>query len=275
LDDFIEVVALLPWWAGVALAVLSYGVLHWYANIPVPVASTPSQMGGIAFNVVFKGFAFAGQYIAPILCLAGALFSWIGRARRRALVAGVAESDSAHVLHGMTWQEFEMLVAEAFRLEGYTVTERTQGGADGGVDLVLRKAGEKTLVQCKHWRVQKVGVTILRELYGVMAAHGAAGGIVVTAGQFTDDALAFAKGRKLRLISGENLFALIRRAQRSVPTAPSQPITNEPSLASADPACPKCGSAMARRTAKRGSHAGKQFWGCLAFPKCTGIREVG
>ncbi len=39
------------------------------------------------------------------------------------------------VLNGMSWREFEMLVGEAFRLGGYTVSETGGGGADGGVDL--------------------------------------------------------------------------------------------------------------------------------------------
>jgi len=33
------------------------------------------------------------------------------------------------------------------------------------------------------------------------------------------------------------------------------------------PHCPKCGSKMVLRTAKRGT-VGKQFWGCILFPKC-------
>jgi len=32
--------------------------------------------------------------------------------------------------------------------------------------------------------------------------------------------------------------------------------------------CPACGSRMVLRTAKRGPAAGKQFWGCSAYPKC-------
>jgi restriction system protein len=47
------------------------------------------------------------------------------------------QSDSADALNGMTWQQFEQLVGEAFRLQGYTVAEIGGGGADGGVDLVL------------------------------------------------------------------------------------------------------------------------------------------
>jgi len=35
--------------------------------------------------------------------------------------------------------------------------------------------------------------------------------------------------------------------------------------------CPKCGSAMVLRTAKRGSRAGNTFWGCSSFPKCRQV----
>ena len=35
--------------------------------------------------------------------------------------------------------------------------------------------------------------------------------------------------------------------------------------------CPKCGGEMVRRVSKRGENAGKEFWGCGAFPKCRGV----
>ncbi len=38
--------------------------------------------------------------------------------------------------------------------------------------------------------------------------------------------------------------------------------------------CPKCGSTMVLRTAKQGANAGKQFWGCSAFPKCRVMKNV-
>lgn len=37
------------------------------------------------------------------------------------------------------------------------------------------------------------------------------------------------------------------------------------------PSCPKCGGLMVHRTAKSGSFAGKDFWGCKDFPKCRGV----
>jgi len=40
------------------------------------------------------------------------------------------------------------------------------------------------------------------------------------------------------------------------------------------PPCPKCGKLMVLRTAKTGSNAGNQFWGCSAYPDCKGVVEV-
>ncbi len=39
----------------------------------------------------------------------------------------------------------------------------------------------------------------------------------------------------------------------------------------AAPTCPKCGSPMALRTARRGANAGQQFWGCTNYPSCRTI----
>jgi restriction system protein len=36
--------------------------------------------------------------------------------------------------------------------------------------------------------------------------------------------------------------------------------------------CPRCGSSMVVRTARRGNNAGNQFWGCSAFPACRVVQ---
>jgi len=38
--------------------------------------------------------------------------------------------------------------------------------------------------------------------------------------------------------------------------------------------CPKCGSSMVLRTAKKGANAGNQFWGCSEYPKCRMVKKV-
>jgi len=37
--------------------------------------------------------------------------------------------------------------------------------------------------------------------------------------------------------------------------------------------CPRCRSGMVLRTARKGAHAGRQFWGCSKFPMCKGTRD--
>ncbi len=51
--------------------------------------------------------------------------------------------------------------------------------------------------------------------------------------------------------------------------APERPVPG-PSA----PVCPKCASAMVKRQAAKGPHAGKFFWACSAFPKCRQVIEI-
>jgi restriction system protein len=278
-EDFLDLVAMLPWWAGVALAIISYVVLHQLAAAPKPTAVQPGQLGGMVTGMMIAGFASIAQYLLPFLCLLGALTSFLRRRKREGLVTDVASAKSADALHGMSWREFEMLVGEAFRLQGYAVTELGGAGADGGVDLVLRKGKEKFLVQCKQWKASKVTVQIVRELYGVMAAQGADGGFVITAGSFTADAKAFADGRNVQLVDGPQLFDLLRqgkagaraRAANTAALSPAPPPSPLPASEAA-PSCPLCESAMVRRMARKGVNAGSSFWGCPKFPVCRGTR---
>ena len=39
--------------------------------------------------------------------------------------------------------------------------------------------------------------------------------------------------------------------------------------------CPKCGGTLVIRTAKKGDHANKTFWGCSTFPKCRYNESIG
>jgi restriction system protein len=277
IEDVIDVIAMLPWWAGVAIAVVGYLVLHRLATPAVISAVQPGQMGNLVAQSMVAAFAYAGQYLVPLVGLIGAAISFFRRKQRVALVADVAQARSADALDGMSWREFELLVGEAFRLQSYRVTETGGGGPDGGIDLVLTKGTEKFLVQCKQWKAYKVSVDVVRELYGVMAAKGAAGGFVVTSGRFTDDARKFAAGRNVHLVDGPKLFAMIKQAKQSLATT-AQPIKSKPQMATpravAATSCPLCGSGIVKRTARNGSNAGNEFWGCSTFPKCRGVRPL-
>jgi restriction system protein len=268
-EDLIEIAAALPWWLSLSLAAVSYGVLHHYAGIPLPAVTDPKQFGSMITSQMIKTFVTFGQYLVPLAFGIGAAVSLIKRKKRANLFQSVAKQSGKSALNGITWREFEMLVGEWFRRQGYAVTE-TGGVADGGVDLILTKAGETYLVQCKQWKAYKVGVTIVRELLGVMAARGAAGGYLVTSGVFTDEARRFAEESNIALIDGEKLAHLISETRAAQPTPPQSRPTPAPQLP-ASPACPKCGSTMVLRHATKGAHAGSAFWGCSRFPGCRGI----
>ena len=300
LEDLVSVFALLPWWLCLALGALSYFVLHGQAVQPGPLSLTPDQVPRAMFGSMFKAAAMVGQFLVPLACVMAAGVSAAGRRRRRALVAGVANASqnrAPDALHDMSWREFEHLVGEGFRLQGYQVLETGGGGPDGGVDLVLSRRGEKYLVQCKQWKAFKVGVEIVRELYGVMAARGVAGGFVVTSGSFTAEATAFAAGRNVQLVDGTTLFGMLQQARAAnmpvssappaqrkpatpfvsapvgVATTPRPTATAAPAMLTA-PSCPVCAAAMVGRTARKGDNAGKAFWGCSGYPVCKGTRAA-
>ena len=269
-EDLIAITSKLPWWVGVVLAIVAYALLHNMAASEVAAATQPGQLGQLVTQTLFKTLVSVGQYLLPFAFLVGAAMSAFGRYKRRALHEQAAASPDRGALNDMTWQQFEALVGEAFRRKDYAVTETGGGGADGGIDLTLKKEGETFLVQCKQWKAYKVSVTTVRELYGVMAAEGATGGFVVTSGVFTDEARAFAEGRNIELMDGSALHALIRGVGVPAKAASASPAaTPAGSLA-----CPVCQSAMVRRTAKRGANSGNAFWGCSQYPGCKGIRAI-
>ena len=277
-EDLLDMVAMMPWWIGITIAVVGYFVLHKLAT-PSPVVSIqPGQLGSLMSKSIIAGMATAGQYVVPLIGVFGALMSVIRRKQRSELIANVAQSKSANALDGMSWRDFEKLVGEAFRLQGYRIKETGGAGADGGIDLVLTKGDEISLVQCKQGKAYKVSVNVVRELYGVMAAKGATGGFVVTSGRFTDDAKAFAEGRNVQLVDGPRLFEMIKRAKQSLTDTAQQPPgkpTMAQSKAAIEPMCPQCGSSMVKRTARKGGNAGGEFWGCSKFPTCKGVRQLG
>lgn len=289
-EDFIEILGRMPWWVGIGVAVVGYLVLGSIAGSPLPGSQGGGPTAGLVTHALVRTFAMVGQFIVPVVGVIGAGVSIWRRKERRALVEAASHNQHSSAVDGISWREFEMLVGEGFRLQGYQVVETGGGGADGGVDLVLSRPGqngsETFLVQCKQWRAQRVGVDVVRELYGIMAARGAAGGFVVTSGRFTDEAIKFAEGRNVRLIDGAKLRGLIQRPRAASPsangsaTARPGPFAEKPSPApsppkvDAAPSCPVCAKSMILRTAKRGANAGSAFWGCTSYPSCRGTRNA-
>ena len=266
-DDLIEVISKFPWWVGVILAIVTYLVLHSFATMGIVVTADAKNIGAVVSTNIFRTLAIIGQYLLPGALLIGAATSVLGRHKRNALHENVAIAGVRGALEKMSWREFEMLVGEFFRRRGFSVNETGGGGADGGVDLVASRGADRYLIQCKQWKARQVGVEVIRELYGVMAARGAAGGYVVTSGVFTDEAQRFAEGREIKLIAGDQLVEMISTVRPAV-------AENNSVTADKAPSCPQCGSLMVLRTARKGANRGNSFWGCPKYPDCRGTRPA-
>ena len=65
--------------------------------------------------------------------------------------------------------------------------------------------------------------------------------------------------------------AEVQAAEKVASAEVKVPVSEQP----AAPACPACNSAMVKRQARKGPHAGKWFWACSGFPKCRKILAVG
>ncbi len=184
---------------------------------------------------------------------------------------------TAEWLRSLNWREFEDLIGRAYRLQGYEVLT-TAHGADGGIDLILTRGSERIFVQCKHWRSQQVGVKVVRELYGLVAAHGATWGVVTTSGGYSVEAEEFARTTRITLLDGRAVAQLLVLGRDAGP-AEGPPVTQvspvpEPANLHLDPSCPICSAPMTMRTARRGPTAGSRFWGCTRFPGCKGVRPA-
>ncbi|MBB4725970.1 restriction endonuclease [Xanthomonas euvesicatoria] len=266
-----EALAALPWPLGLVAGIVGYlgvryGIGWWF-----------SHHGGM----LSQGFAQqSSRAFAPLawmllgICWLAALCSYLGsRSRQRFL-------DTRTTLESLAaggWRQFERLVGEAFRRQGYSVEETGLGGADGGIDLMLRKDGRRTLVQCKQWKRRQVGVSVVREMYGLLAHHQAHAVKIACIGTYTKDAERFAEGKPIELIGGKQLLNMIQVVQQQATAQPMAISARiEPVFASPDsstsanlvnPGCPRCGSALVQMTNRR---TGQNFLGCIQFPKCRG-----
>ncbi len=259
----------MPWYVNFILAIMAYYLIPelFEQDTPPPppvqkdhavidVSPALEPLVGVLSEIARHGLAVL---FAVLFVIAG-FASKYRSSQKKKLLDG---QNSIKSIRALSSREFEFLVSEAFRRQGHFVIDNVPG-PDGGVDLVLERGDQKTLVQCKNWRARSVGVVVVRELRGVMAAQSVNRGIVVCSGTFSGEAKSFAKQSGVELIDGSELAKLIGHMQlKQMMQTTSQQNT-----------CPKCGGEMTTRTARKGKHVGQQFLGCKRYPKCGGTREL-
>jgi restriction system protein len=247
----------------------------WLVLVITVVAMLVVLFVGVAFDSLTgrPNFLLVGLTAIGALIFTGGLF-WLASRDRLVRRRLLSQASTADELWALMPHDMADVATELFRLEGYVVTENKRPDlADGGVDFEIFKQGKTWLVQVKHWR-QEVGVREARELWGLVASEGSAGGVLIGTWGFTKAAREFAEGKDLRLIDGAE-FMRLRSELAGMPMGGS---AEKDPLVSAGfatyvgalhrPACPKCQKPMVLVTMLRDTAINKQFWGCSDYPNC-------
>jgi hypothetical protein len=150
-------------------------------------------------------------------------------------------------------REFEWLVGEVFRRDGWKVDEvGSHGSPDGNVDLRMTRGKQRAIVQCKRWQSWHVGVDEIRKFAGTVMGEGRAttSGYFVTLSDFTPQAMQ--EGRRLGfvLIGGVELYKRAEKLRRREP-------------------CPICTSPMVLDRSVHG------WWFRCTTAGCNGKRDLG
>jgi len=249
-DDLMSLLVSLPWWFSVVIAFLSMIFIRFF----IPYIGK----GSVFVTELTQSIALNYWWVGVIFFIP-AIISFIGSEKRVKLLESQKGLAS---IKNLSWRQFECLVGEAFKRNGFSVTETGGGGADGGIDLSIQKGGNQYLIQCKHWKIHRVGVKDIREFLGVISDAKVDGGYFVTSGSYTQESIEFAQKNEITLFNGDDLWNLIKDVQtQSAPSGLTETKT---------PVCPLCQTPMIIRTAKKGNNAGRKFWGCAHYPKCVG-----
>jgi hypothetical protein len=189
---------------------------------------------------------------------------------------GVPSDPEREWLRKLNWGLFETLVESAFTRDGFEVSPVPQR-VSGRADMLLQRHEEKYLVQCKHWKAWQVGTPAIAELLELMDEAGCSGGLLITAGKFSPEAVELAQRSGLLLLDGDDVL-------RMASGAPVLPLADETTsqwalpkgwTAYGAPTCPLCEEPMLYKRVRAGEQAGMRFWGCRHYPECRAIREVG
>jgi restriction system protein len=215
--SIIDLLFLFPWWLNAILSPVSY--VFFAHHLPAMAFETVIAKG------IASGFSSLSGYIAGAIALI-AFIQFFKFIHRKSLIPRIANPSFLNFLFkskneipldklkGISWREFETLVSEIYKKLGYQTFE-TPDGADGGIDIILLKDNEKIVVQCKHWKNQKIGVKTVRELFGVMISENADKAIIICSGSYTSDAYSFVTDKPIQLIEGQTLLAMINTVSNS------------------------------------------------------------
>ncbi len=148
--------------------------------------------------------------VAPFVALPFILIAlYVGYRQLRTVAPGDVD-DRLQRLRELSWEQFSTILCNAYRRDGFSVEPVNQSA----YDFTLTKQGRVTLLQCRRWKVNQLGVGPLEELARAVAGADAHNGICVTTGSLSPQARAFIEGKPLSLVTGHELALRVGKLQK-------------------------------------------------------------
>ncbi len=119
----------------------------------------------------------------------------------------------------LSGRAFEIEPAMLFERQGYKV-ELTPAPGDKGIDIILRRPGNTTLVQCKQTS-KPVGPAVARELYGALVASEAQEAVLASISGVTAGVRDFVAGKPIRIMRLSDIIAMHQALDSSRQQQPS------------------------------------------------------
>jgi hypothetical protein len=125
----------------------------------------------------------------------------------------------ADALARLSWHDFEHLLAEHYREQGWLVEYHAPAASlktlGSSLDLRLHRGNETVIVQCKHWDAEEVQLQEVNELLSTMLNGAATRGVLVTRGRFSADARALPRRQpRLQLVDADVLRVMLKLPDR-------------------------------------------------------------
>lgn len=167
----------------------------------------------------FNGFVAPGFSNAPSASPAYSLSSDADKKiRNRVLLERILANPAA--MDQLSWLDFEVFISDLLIVLGFTATH-TSKTKDGGKDVVVLLQtifGDFTFyVECKHKvSKRKVGVAIVRAVYGTVVRDVVAAGVVITNSYFSPAAVEYQRpvSERIKLVNRDKLFEWISLINR-------------------------------------------------------------
>lgn len=203
-------------------------------------------------------------WAAGMLCLIAALGAVVAHRWR----TNVLSHDNLQSIRRLSQKDFNHLVEEGFRHQGYLVQSSERFSSRAGIDLILRKSEKHILVLCRRDPEPRRQMAAVQELHTATATLQGGSGLLITCESVAPEVKVFAADQGIAVIEGSALLKLVERASGRIfrPAMRREPHFTTP--LTAIPACTSCGGPMAPEGYDERGDGEQETWFCARGEGC-------